>query len=152
MIKEHSYFVPSPVLVDGDRANSTDALWTRQPSQCKPEDYDTFYKLVSHSGGAERPFYTLHYKTDVPVAIAAVLFVPDRRPSLLMPNAEANVELFSRRVLIQRDGKGIIPSWLRFVVGVVDSEDIPLNLSREMMQTGPVLEWADSCRNRTCDF
>ena len=92
-----------------------------------------FYEYLAHDN--EAPKYRLHFTADAPIAIQALLFVPSR--SLEMPGMvrqESEVHLYCRKVLIESKPKGLLPEWLRFVRGVVDSEDLPLNVSRERMQ------------------
>lgn len=93
------------------------------------------------SGSYDRPRYTLHYNTDVPISIHALLYFPEGKPGLfeLSRETESGVALYSRRVLIKSKTDNILPKWLRFVKGVVDSDDIPLNLSRELLQNSSLI-------------
>lgn len=93
------------------------------------------------SSSYDQPRYTLHYTTDVPISIHALLYFPEGKPGLfeLAREGETGVALYSRRVLIKNKTDNILPKWLRFVKGVVDSDDIPLNLSRELLQNSSLI-------------
>lgn len=132
-IKRYSNFVQFPIELNGKRLNTIQAIWTRQPSEIKPEEYDEFYQYVGHDH--EKPLLRLHFTADAPLAIQALLFVPQRNfETMGLGRMESEVNLYCRKVLIQAHAKGLLPDWLRFLKGVVDSEDLPLNISRETMQ------------------
>ena len=109
-------------------------------SLCKAQNFclQEFYQFIAKSH--DRPRYTLHYKTDAPLNIRSIFYIPETVPQLFtMANTEYGVSLYSRKVLIQSKAQGVLPNWLRFVKGVVDSEDIPLNLSRELLQDSALI-------------
>jgi TNF receptor-associated protein 1 len=139
IIQKYSNFVSFPISVNGEKANTIEAIWSRNKSEITTEEYTEFYKFIS--GSQEEPLNWLHFSTDAPLSIHALLFIP---PSNLekfgFGKQESNVDLHCRKVLIQRQAKGILPLWLRFVTGIVDSEDIPLNISRETMQDSALIK------------
>jgi len=138
VIKHYSNFVPIPIELNGTVVNTVQALWTKSKREVSDEDYEAFYKYIGHDG--EAPLYKLHFHVDAPLDIRALLFVPGKNFELLtMQRSEPEVSLYCRKVLIQPRAKGLLPEWLRFLRGVVDSEDLPLNISRESMQDSALL-------------
>ena len=138
IVKRYSNFVAFPLELDGKRVNTVQAIWARSKNAVKEEEYKEFYEYLAHDN--EAPKYRLHFTADAPIAIQALLFVPSR--SLEMPGMvrqESEVHLYCRKVLIESKPKGLLPEWLRFVRGVVDSEDLPLNVSRERMQDSDLM-------------
>lgn len=132
-IHRYSNFVPFPILVDGEQTNQTSALWREPASQVKDEQYNEFFKLISHDD--EDPLVRLHYSVDAPIQFSALLFVPRSNPeSLGFGRSEVSLHLYVKRVLIDADNKNLLPNYLRFVRGVVESDDLPLNVSRETLQ------------------
>ena len=137
-IKRYSNFVPVPIELNGKEVNTVQALWTRNKSEVKPEEYDEFYKYIAHD--MEAPLYRLHFNADAPLSIRALLFAPAKSFELAtMTRDEHHVDLYCKKVLIQARAKNLFPEWLRFLRGVVDSEDLPLNISRETMQDSALL-------------
>ncbi|MEN9934558.1 MAG: hypothetical protein RLZZ387_1137 [Chloroflexota bacterium] len=133
VIKRHSNYVAFPVYVGDERANETQALWRKQPRQVEQKEYDEFYRQLTFD--FEDPLLHLHLSTDAPVDLHTLLFVPAKRErGLIERRTEGTIKLYSRKVLIQEQAKDLLPSYFRFVEGVVDSEDLPLNVSREMVQ------------------
>jgi molecular chaperone HtpG len=117
--------------------NSASALWQRPKSELKPEDYTQAYKAIA--GAFDEPAMTLHYRAEGRQSYAVLLFAPSTKPfDLFEPTRKGHVKLYVRRVFIADDAD-LLPAWLRFIRGVVDSEDLPLNLSREMLQNNPQL-------------
>ena len=138
IVKRYSNFVPLPIELNGKEVNTVQALWTRNKSQVKAEEYDEFYKYIAHD--TESPHYRLHFTADAPLSIRALLFAPAKSFELAaMAREEHHVDLYCKKVLIQSRAKGLFPEWLRFLRGVVDSEDLPLNISRETMQDSALL-------------
>ena len=138
VIKRYSNFVPVPIELNGKEVNTVQALWTRQKSEVKAEEYDEFYKYIAHD--TEAPHYRLHFSADAPLDIKALLFAPEKNLELAtMSREEPHVDLYCKKVLIQPRAKGLFPEWCRFLRGVVDSEDLPLNISRETMQDSALL-------------
>src|ERR1700692_2615093 len=117
--------------------NSASALWQRPKSELKPEDYTQAYKSIA--GAFDEPAMTLHYRAEGRYSYAVLLFAPSTKPfDLFEPARKGKVKLYVRRVFITDDAD-LLPAYLRFIRGVIDSEDLPLNLSREMLQNNPQL-------------
>ena len=117
--------------------NSASALWQRSKSELTPEDYTQAYRSIS--SGYDEPAMTLHYRAEGRQSYAVLLFAPSQKPfDLFEPERKGRVKLYVRRVFITDDAD-MLPAYLRFVRGVVDSEDLPLNISREMLQNNPQL-------------
>ena len=138
VIKKHSDFVAWPVYVGDERANQQTALWRQAPRNVEAEKYPEFYRQLTMD--FEQPLLHLHLSTDAPVDLHTILFVPARRErGMIERRIEGKIKLYSRKVLIQEEAKDLLPSYYRFVEGVVDSEDLPLNVSREMVQSNPAM-------------
>jgi molecular chaperone HtpG len=117
--------------------NSASALWQRSKSELTPEDYKQAYKSIA--GAFDEPAMTLHYRAEGRQSYAVLLFAPSTKPfDLFEPSRKGRVKLYVRRVFITDDAD-LLPAYLRFIRGVIDSEDLPLNLSREMLQNNPQL-------------
>jgi molecular chaperone HtpG len=117
--------------------NSASALWQRSKSELKPEDYTQAYKQIA--GAFDEPAMTLHYRAEGRYSYAVLLFAPSTKPfDLFEPARKGKVKLYVRRVFITDDAD-LLPAYLRFIRGVIDSEDLPLNISREMLQNNPQL-------------
>jgi molecular chaperone HtpG len=117
--------------------NSASALWQRPKSELKTEDYTQAYKQIA--GAFDEPAMTLHYRAEGRYSYAVLLFAPSTKPfDLFEPARKGKVKLYVRRVFITDDAD-LLPAYLRFIRGVIDSEDLPLNLSREMLQNNPQL-------------
>jgi TNF receptor-associated protein 1 len=139
ILERYSAFVSFPVNLNGKRINTVQALWLRSKSEIKDEEYDEFYKYQAHD--SEKPRLRLHFSADAPLSINALLFVPkDNTERLGLSRLEPAVALYCRKVLIDARPKDLLPEWMRFVKGVVDSEDLPLNISRETMQDRSLVE------------
>lgn len=133
IIRQYSSFVPFPIKVDGEQVNTVQAIWTRNKNEVTDEEYNDFYKFIANA--FDEPFYRLHFTVDAPLAINALLFVPKQNMERFgFGRLEPGVNIYSRKILIQQNAEDILPQWLRFVKGVVDSEDLPLNISRETTQ------------------
>ncbi len=121
-----------------DTINAASALWTRPRSEISPEQYAEFYHHVAHA--FDEPWMTLHWRAEGRIEYTGLLFIPTVRPfDLFRPERRPGVKLYVRRVFITDECEEVVPGWLRFLRGVVDSEDLPLNISREMLQHNPVL-------------
>lgn len=109
------------------------------PKDVTQEKHAEFYRFIGNT--LDEPRFTLHYSTDVPISIKALLYFPEAKPGLfeLTRDASGGVSLYCRKVLIQSKAENILPKFLRFVKGVIDSEDIPLNLSRELLQNSALI-------------
>jgi molecular chaperone HtpG len=129
------------VLKDGGKeetVNTASALWTRPRAEITPEQYKEFYHHVGHS--FDDPWLTLHNKAEGVLEYTSLLFVPSTKPfDLFDPERKSRVKLYVRRVFITDEGTELLPAYLRFLRGVVDSEDLPLNVSREMLQSNPMV-------------
>lgn len=141
VVKKYSDHIAVPILL-GDEAtesvNAASALWTRSKSEISEEQYKEFYHHVGHS--FDEPWLTLHWRAEGVIEYTGLLFVPQQRPfDLFDPRRAHHVKLYVRRVFITDEAEGLVPPYLRFLRGVVDSEDLPLNVSREMLQHNPVL-------------
>lgn len=133
VLAKYSNFVSFPIHLNGERINKIEALWLKNKSEVTEEQYKEFYKFAAHA--FDEPRYTFHFNADAPLNINALLFVPTHNPEQFgMGQMEPAVSLYCRRVLIDGKPKKFLPEWMRFVRGVVDSEDLPLNISRESMQ------------------
>ncbi len=133
ILERYSAFVSFPINLNGKRVNTVQALWLRSKNEIKDEEYTEFYKFQSHAH--DEPRLRLHFSADAPLSINALLFVPKENTEKLgFSRLEASVSLYCRKVLIDAKPKDLLPEWLRFLKGVVDSEDLPLNSSRETMQ------------------
>lgn len=139
IIKRYSNFIGFPIELNGKAINTISAIWTRSKSELTDSDYEEFYKFIGHD--IDAPLYRFHFSADAPLAINALLFVPKHSPEKPgMPKTESEVNLYCRKILIQSKSKTLLPEWLRFLKGVVDSEDIPLNISRESMQDSALMQ------------
>jgi molecular chaperone HtpG len=133
IIKQYSSFVSFPIKLDGETINTVQALWTKSKNDVKDEEYNDFYKFIGNA--ATDPMYRLHFSADAPLAINALLFVPSENFEVFgFGKVDPGVNLYCRRILIDQHSKNILPEWLRFLKGVVDSEDLPLNISRQALQ------------------
>ncbi len=137
-IRKHSAFVPFPVFVDGERVNTQPALWREPKSSVTKEQYDDFYKALSYD--AKAPLDVQHIAVDAPVQFNALLYIPDSGQDFFGADRDFwGLDLYARRVLIQHRNKELIPEYLAFLKGVVDTEDLPLNISRETLQENVLL-------------
>ncbi|XP_055594168.1 heat shock protein 75 kDa, mitochondrial [Uranotaenia lowii] len=139
VIRKYSNFVGSPIYLNGKQANQIQPIWLMEPKEVNQDQHNEFYRFVGNT--FDIPRFTLHYKTDVPLSIRALLYFPEGKPGLfeMSRDADIGVALYTRKVLIQSKTENLLPKWLRFVKGVVDSEDIPLNLSRELLQNSALI-------------
>ncbi|MEO7413840.1 MAG: molecular chaperone HtpG [Opitutaceae bacterium] len=139
ILERYSAFVSFPINLNGKRINTVQALWLRSKNEIKEEEYTEFYKFQAHA--FDEPRLRLHFSADAPLSINALLFVPKENTEKLgFSRTEASVSLYCRKVLIDAKPKNLLPEWLRFLKGVVDSEDLPLNISRETMQDKALID------------
>lgn len=137
-IRKHSAFVPFPVFVDGEQANTQPALWREPKFSITKEQYAAFYKALTYDSAD--PLDELHFSVDAPVQFNALLFIPNSAQDFFGSDRDFwGLDLYARRVLIQHRNKELIPEYLAFLKGVVDTEDLPLNISRETLQENVVL-------------
>ncbi|MDD2463519.1 MAG: molecular chaperone HtpG [Desulfobulbus sp.] len=133
IIQQYSTFVPFPVKVEGKKVNTVQAIWSRSKNEITEEEYTEFYKFIATAG--DDPLYRLHFSADAPLAINALVYVPKENFEVLgMGRMQPGVNLYCQKVLIDQHSENILPEWLRFLKGVVDSEDLPLNISRQSLQ------------------
>ena len=139
IIRKHSDFVSYPIKVASKQVNDTAALWTRPRNEITAEQYREFYTHLT--GDPDEPLAHEHVIVDVPIQFYAVLYIPKHSPTPWLANSEPKISLnlHVKRVFIQDDCKDLLPLWLRFVRGVVDCDDLPLNVSRETLQQNPII-------------
>lgn len=122
-----------------DKINSASALWKRPKSSLKPEDYKDFYKTISHDGAD--PLMYVHTQAEGTQEYTTLFFIPERAPfDMYQADYKSGLKLYVKRVFITDDDRELLPAYLRFVRGIIDSEDLPLNVSREILQQNRILE------------
>lgn len=142
IVRRYSDHVGIPVRWTGEDGevqtlNSASALWTRSKSEISEEDYNG---LFAHLGGMGAPWATLHNRVEGTIEYTSLLFIPETAPfDLFTPERDHRVRLYVRRVFVSDKAEGLVPPYLRFLTGIVDSEDLPLNISREMLQATPLV-------------
>jgi molecular chaperone HtpG len=133
LVETYSNFVGFPVMIDGKRVNEVEALWLKNKSEVSEEEYKAFYQFQAKA--FDEPQYRLHFSADAPISINALVFVPSENPERMgFGKTDPGVALYCKKVLIDPEPKGLLPEWMRFLKGVIDSADLPLNISRESMQ------------------
>ncbi|GAB6172621.1 molecular chaperone HtpG [Paradesulfitobacterium aromaticivorans] len=138
VIRQYSSFVPYPIKVNGEKVNTVQALWTKNKSEITDEEYTEFYKFIANA--YDEPLFRLHFSSDAPLSLNALLFVPQENfEKFGLGRMEPGVSVYCKKVLIQEQSKDILPEWMRFAKGVVDSEELPLNISRETMQDSALI-------------
>jgi molecular chaperone HtpG len=149
VVKTYSDHIALPVILkaqpdaegnlgEDESLNSASALWTRPKSEITEEQYTEFYHHIAHA--FDTPWLTLHYKAEGAIEYTGLLYVPSEKPfDLFTPERKNQLKLYVNRVFISDDCEGLLPPYLRFVRGLVDSPDLPLNVSREMLQHNPML-------------
>lgn len=148
VVKTYSDHIALPVILDttkddgtseSETLNSASALWTRPKTEITEEQYTEFYHHVAH--GFDEPWHTLHFRAEGAIEYTSLLFIPTNRPfDLFEPDRKSKVKLYVNRVFISDNLDGLLPAYLRFVRGIVDSPDLPLNVSRELLQDNPLLQ------------
>ena len=140
IIRRHSDYVAFPIFVGDDEepTNKQQAIWRRGPSEVEDEEYDSFYKMLTMDfAGAS---HHIHMRADVPMQFYALLFVPGSgQENMFSPRKEPGLKLYARKVLIEEYNRDLLPEYLSFVQGVVDSEDLPLSVTRESIQATRVM-------------
>ncbi|MBK7643924.1 MAG: molecular chaperone HtpG [Planctomycetes bacterium] len=139
VVKRYSDFVAWPIELGGKVQNAQKPLWTRSKDEIKPEEYAEFYKLIAHDW--KDPALTVHFKAEGTSEYTALLFVPSEKPFDMFERGEprSRIALYVKRVLIVQDCEDLLPPWLRFVRGLVDASDLPLNVSRDVLQSTPLV-------------
>ncbi len=140
IIGKYSDHIAIPILLDGEEkpVNRASALWLRPKNEVTAEQYKEFYHHVAHA--FDDAALTIHWRAEGKLEYTGLLFVPGMKPfDLFDPKRRHGVKLYVKRVFITDEAEGLVPPWLRFLRGVVDTEDLPLNISREMLQNNPML-------------
>jgi molecular chaperone HtpG len=143
IIKTYSDHIALPIVLDAEgkseSVNTASALWTRPKNEISPDQYKEFYHHVGHV--FDEPWLVIHNRVEGKIEYTNLLFVPSTPPfDLFQPDRATHIKLYVKRVFITDDCEGLLPGYLRFLRGVVDSEDMPLNVSREMLQNNPVVD------------
>jgi len=136
IIKRHSDYIPYPIYLNDqkEQINRQTAIWRQQPHSVKAEEYKEFYNQFTYD--FKDPIGHLHLSIDAPIQMYGLLYIPSSaEPNLFSDRKDYGLKLYARKVMIQEFTKDLLPEFLRFVQGVVDSEDIPLNVSREAFQS-----------------
>ncbi|MDI9409230.1 MAG: molecular chaperone HtpG [Candidatus Pacebacteria bacterium] len=144
LVRRYSNHLALPVYLDdpeggeSERLNDSQALWLRPRSEVTAEELKDFYQSLSHDG--QEPRATVHIRAEGSLEYSALIFIPRNKPfDLFLPERKSGLKLYVRRVFITDEGSDLIAPYLRFVKGVVDSSDLPLNVSRELLQNNPIL-------------
>ncbi len=138
IVGKYSNFVGFPIDCNGEHINTVQAIWMKNKKDVTPEEYEEFYKFIGHTESS--PLTYMHFSADAPIVLNSVLYVPEENPEAMgFGRCEPNVSLYCHKVLIDSKPDNLLPEWLRFLTGVVDSEDLPLNISREMLQDNSLL-------------
>ena len=138
IISKYSKYVGYPIRMGDKQLNETEALWTKPKSEITEEEYKAFYSYVSHFGS--EPLHTIHVSIDSPIQYHALLYIPSTaNMDQLLGQDRKGIKLYCRKVFVHDNETELLPPYLRFLAGVVDSEDLPLNVSREVVQSNPVL-------------
>ncbi len=139
IVEQYSRFVQFPIALNGEAVNTMQALWLRSKNEVKEEEYKEFYKYQAHA--SEDPFDWFHFSADAPLAINALVYIPASNPERMgFGRTDPGVGLYCRKVLIDASPDKLLPEWCRFLKGVVDSADLPLNISRESMQDSALVQ------------
>lgn len=150
IVKQYSDFIEHPIVMDAEKEtdgkktveeetlNSRKAIWLRNKIEVKPEEYNEFYKQITRD--IDDPLKTIHIAAEGAMEFRALLYIPQHKPmDFFWREPKSGLQLYVRRVLISHECEELLPTYLRFVKGVVDSSDLPLNVSREMLQHNPIL-------------
>ncbi len=138
IIKRHSNFIPFAIFVEKDQVNNVRAIWREPKFQLKDDEYNEFYKFLTYD--SEEPLERLHISIDAPVQYHGLIFIPKKNYEMAdFGKNDHGLDLYVNRVLIQHENKDLLPEYLQFLRGVVDSEDVPLNISRETLQENLVI-------------
>jgi molecular chaperone HtpG len=138
LLKRYSNFVDFPIYVNDEEVNKVQALWHKRKDDINDEELNEFYKFIS--GDYQEPLTHLHLNLEGNINFKALLFIPQMAPANLFRDiTDNNIHLYSNKIFIQDDPKDLLPEYMRFIRGVVDTEDLPLNVSREVTQSSPVM-------------
>ena len=140
IIKRHSDYIPFPIYVGDseEQTNRQTAIWRQSKSDLKDDEYNEFYKHLTMD--FEDPLLRIHFSADAPLQVYSLLYIPNKAERAMFSlRKEDGLKLYVRKVLIQEYTKDLLPNYYRFIQGVVDTEDLPLNVSREAIQSSPVI-------------
>ena len=145
IITKYSNYIPFPIYLKDlddkekeEKINEGSPLWLKDKKDIKEEDYKQFYNNISFN--FDDPLKTIHYNAEGVISYKALLYFPTNQPmDLFNADRKNKIKLYVQKVFITDDCEDIIPNWLRFIPGVVDSQDISLNISREMLQNNPII-------------
>lgn len=140
IIKRHSDYIAFPIYLNDaeEPANQQTAIWRQNPREVSDEEYKNFYQMLTLD--FDEPLHRIHQRADVPLQFYALLYFPgSAEPSMFSPRKEPGLKLYARKVLIQEYSKDLLPDYLQFIQGVVDSEDLPLNVNRESVRADRIL-------------
>jgi molecular chaperone HtpG len=138
-LRKYSSFVPHPIKVGGEVVNDQKPIWVEPKSQVSAEQYTKFYQHLTHHA-EESPLWHLHLAADSPIQFRAILYCPPTNVEMLgFGRSEHGLNLCAKRIFVQHDCRDLLPEYLRFLYGLVDSEDLPLNVSRETLQDNTVI-------------
>ena len=140
IIRRHSDYIAFPIYVgeSEEAVNKQTAIWRQDSKEITDEQYNDFYKMLTMDW--EAPLHRIHMRADVPLQFYALMYIPSNAErNILNPRKEQGLKLYARKVLIQEYAKDLLPEYLQFVQGVVDSEDLPLNVNRESVQANKVM-------------
>ena len=138
ILKKYSNFVNFPIWLDGDIVNVMEAIWAKDPKEIDQETYTAFYKFIANA--FDEPIDKVHFRADAPIDVKALFYIPSFHSEKYgMDRMTPGVNLYSRKILIEAKSPDIVPDWMRFVKGVVDSEDLPLSVSREKAQDSALI-------------
>ncbi len=142
IVRQFSDHISFPVIMhfmgETETVNMASALWTRNKAEITQEQYYDFYRHISHA--FDDPWVILHYKAEGTIEYTALMFIPSKTPfDIFQPNRNAQIKLYINRVFITDQIADMLPNYLRFVKGIIDTKELPLNVSREMLQKTPVL-------------
>jgi len=138
ILKKYSTFVPHQIMVDGEHINNQPPIWVEPKSSVSEEQYQNFYEYLVHFPG-QKPMWHLHLTADSPFQFHSILFCPDANLERMgFGRSEDGLHLCAKRILVQNNNRDLLPDYLRFLRGIVDSEDLPLNVSREALQDNTV--------------
>lgn len=138
ILKKYSNFVDFPIYVNGEEVNKVSAIWQKKKDDVKQEEYNEFYKFISNDW--QEPLGYLHLSIEGKINFKALLFIPQTAPPQIFTDITSkSLQLYVNRIFIQDDCKELLPDYLKFVKGIVDTEDLPLNVSREVTQSSPLI-------------
>ena len=139
IVTTHSNYVAFPIYLGENVINAQTALWRRTPREVEAKEYQDFYQQLTFD--TNPPTLTIHQVADAPVQFYSLLFVPAKLDrGILAGEGQGKLRLYARKVLIQDHAKELLPEWMRFVEGIIDSEDLPLNISRETVQSNRLMQ------------